>query len=333
MAVLSLLLSVILTPTTSRRRRGLSRTPSPRPAPTAQIVTPMRSRGPLVDFDFRTAWDARNLGLVVVPVEAREAVAVHLLEGFVVRRHDGLSALWRLRLVRLARGAAVVCALSVRPAASGIGHGSVSCRRRGEIAVCLVLPRVHFRNPLRALRGLAGDAVLLSTSCANQFRRVRPAGPCLRASELHSRTGVWAPHGAVLQQRNEASDPSFYGFYESLTFREFMPCTSCDNRVFPHAVGLLAKMSAPRRPNRPDSRHGADGPNSDGARGARPGALAARPDARRRVCEAIARCIEVIKTTMVCISSRARPGATAQLDRAGRRGTARASTYSPNKKN
>ena len=32
--------------------------------------------------------------------------------------------------------------------------------------------------------------------------------------------------------------------------------TNCDNRVFPHAVGLLAKMSAPRRPNRPDSRHG-----------------------------------------------------------------------------
>ena len=31
--------------------------------------------------------DARDLGLVVVPVEAREAVAVHLLEGFVVGGH------------------------------------------------------------------------------------------------------------------------------------------------------------------------------------------------------------------------------------------------------
>ena len=72
---------------TSRRRRGPSFTPSPRPAPTARDVTRVRSRGPLVDFDFRTAWDARNLGLVVVPVEAREAVAVHLLEGFVVGGH------------------------------------------------------------------------------------------------------------------------------------------------------------------------------------------------------------------------------------------------------
>ena len=134
--------------------------------------------------------DACDLGLVVVLVEAREAVAVHLLEGFVVRRHDGLSAPRRLRLVRLARGAAVACALSMRPAASGIGHGSVSCRRRGEIAVCLVLPRVQFRQPLRALRGLAGGAVVLRTSCARQFRRVRPAGPCLRASELHSGWGV-----------------------------------------------------------------------------------------------------------------------------------------------
>ena len=133
--------------------------------------------------------DARDLGLVVVAVEAREAVAVHLLEGLVVRRHDGLSAPRRLRLARLARGAVVVCALSVRPATSGIGHGSVSCRRRGEIAVCLVLPRVQFRNPLRALRGLAGGAVVVRTSCPRQFRRVRPAGPCLRASELHSGWG------------------------------------------------------------------------------------------------------------------------------------------------
>ena len=133
--------------------------------------------------------DARDLGLVVVLVEAREAVAVHLLEGFVVRRHDGLSAPRRLRLARLARGAVVACALSMRPAASGIGHGSVSCRRRGEIAVCLVLPRVQYRNPLRALRGLAGGAVVVRRSCARQFRRVRPEGPCLRASELHSSCG------------------------------------------------------------------------------------------------------------------------------------------------
>ena len=133
---------------------------------------------------------ARDLGLVVVPVEAREAVAVHLLEGFVVRRHDGLSAPRRLRLARLARGTALRCTLSMRPSAMGIGHGSVSCRRRGEIAVCLVLPRVQFRQPLRALRGLAGGAVVVRRSCANQFRRVRPAGPCLRASELHSGWGV-----------------------------------------------------------------------------------------------------------------------------------------------
>ena len=59
--------------------------------------------------------DARDLGLVVVPVEAREAVAVHLLEGFVVRRHNGLSAPRRLRLARLARGTVVVWALSTRP--------------------------------------------------------------------------------------------------------------------------------------------------------------------------------------------------------------------------
>ena len=133
---------------------------------------------------------ARHLGLVVVAVEAREAVAVHLLEGFVVRRHDGLSAPRRLRLARGARGTALRCALSMRPAASGIGHGSVSCRGRSEIAVCLVLPRVQFRQPLRALRGLAGGAVVVRRSCANQFRRVRPAGPCLRASELHSGWGV-----------------------------------------------------------------------------------------------------------------------------------------------
>ena len=143
--------------------------------------------------------DARDLGLVVVPVEAREAVAVHLLEGLVVRRHDGLSAPRRLRLARGARGTVVVCALSMRPAASGIGHGSVSCRRRGEIAVCLVLPRVQFRNPLRALRGLAGGAVMVRRSCPCQFRRVRPAGACLRAPELHSRTGVWVtPHRTPL---------------------------------------------------------------------------------------------------------------------------------------
>ena len=52
---------------------------------------------------------ARDLGLVVVPVEAREAVAVHLLEGFVVGGHgvllgcDTLSmratASWRGRFV------------------------------------------------------------------------------------------------------------------------------------------------------------------------------------------------------------------------------------------
>ena len=43
---------------------------------------------------------ARDLGLVVVPVEAREAVAVHLLEGFVVGGHglllgcDTLTRFW-----------------------------------------------------------------------------------------------------------------------------------------------------------------------------------------------------------------------------------------------
>ena len=82
----------------------------------------------------------------------------------------------------------------MRPAAMGIGHGSVSCRRRGEIAVCLVLPRVQYRNPLRALRGLAGGAVVVRTSCARQFRRVRPAGACLRAPELHSRMGGLTPN-------------------------------------------------------------------------------------------------------------------------------------------
>ena len=154
-------------------------------------------------------------------------------------------------MARLARGTALRCTLSMRNSAMGIGHGSVSCRRRGEIAVCLVLPRVQFRKPLHALRGLAGGAVVLRTSCARQFRRVRPEGPCLRAPELHSRTGVWAPHGPDLRERNEPSAPSFYGFYESLTFREFTCSTNCDNRVFPHAVGLLAKMSVTRRPNRP----------------------------------------------------------------------------------
>ena len=69
----------------------------------------------------------------------------------------------------------------------------------------------------------------------------------MRAPELHSRTGVWAPHGPDLRERNEPSAPSFYGFYESLTFREFTCSTNCDNRVFPHAVGLLAKMSVTRR--------------------------------------------------------------------------------------
>ena len=153
--------------------------------------------------------DARDLGLVVVPVEAREAVAVHLLEGFVVRRHDRLSAPRRLRLVRLARGTVLGWVLSVRPAASGIGHGSVSCRRRGEIAVCLVLPRVQYRHPLRALRGLAGGAVVVRRSCTRQFRRVRPVGPCLRAPELHSRTGVWVtPYRGVLRGTTTASVPS-----------------------------------------------------------------------------------------------------------------------------
>ena len=50
---------------------------------------------------------------------------------------------------------------------------------------------------------------MVRRSCARQFRRVRPAGPCLRAPELHSRTGVWAPHGPELRERNEPSAPSF----------------------------------------------------------------------------------------------------------------------------
>ncbi len=183
----SLLLSVLLTPTTSRRRRGPTFTPSPR-RDRRESSLGVRAGHWLILIPARLG-HARDLGLVVVPVEAREAVAVHLLEGFVVRRHDGLSAPRRLRLARLARGTVVAWALSMRPAASGIGHGSVSCRRRGEIAVCLVLPRVQFRQPLRALRGLAGGAVVVRRSCANQFRRVRPAGPCLRASELHSGWG------------------------------------------------------------------------------------------------------------------------------------------------
>ena len=40
---------------------------------------------------------ARDLGLVVVPVEAREAVAVHLLEGFVVGGHGYCSDAIRYR--------------------------------------------------------------------------------------------------------------------------------------------------------------------------------------------------------------------------------------------
>ena len=203
---LFLLLSVILTPTTSRRRHGLSRTPSPRPAPTARVVTRVRVRAGhrLILIPARLG-DACDLGLVVVLVEAREAVAVHLLEGFVVRRHDGLSAPRRLRLARLARGTVVAWALSMRPAASGIGHGSVSCRRRGEIAVCLVLPRVQYRNPLRALRGLAGGAVVVRTSCPWQFRRVHPAGPCLRAPELHSACEMAWGRGAKSPQLPEES--------------------------------------------------------------------------------------------------------------------------------
>ena len=159
-------------------------------------------------------------------------------------------------MARGARGTAVGWALSMRPAASGIGHGSNSCRRRGEIAVCLVLPRVQFRNALRALRGLAGGAVLLRTSCPSQFRRVRPAGPCLRASELHSMVGG---RGAL-----EGSS-RFLGLAKPVPIpfvsRTYF-CTNCDNRICPHAVGLLAKMSAPRRPNRPDSRHGRLSPRS-----------------------------------------------------------------------
>ena len=54
-------------------------------------------------------------------------------------------------------------------------------------------------GPFRCSVSPADGAVVVRRSCTRQFRRVRPVGPCLRAPELHSRTGVWVtPHRTPL---------------------------------------------------------------------------------------------------------------------------------------